>query len=346
VRADQPTPVCAIRTIQQRERGFRPRDASSGHGLAPGGIACSLSNPFDPPVFPPTAGNATAPAATCARIVHRMANTDEREYVLGTGDDELQRLGLQHRLWSDAAHAAWKRAGLGPGQRVLDVGAGPGYAAFDLAQIVQTQGSVLAVDESRAFIEHVRAQAVARGLTQLSGAVADAQRLDEALGARRDFDLAYARWVLCFVASPESVVAGVARALKPGGRFVVHDYFNYEAMTCAPRRESYAKVVAATARSWRARGGDPDVVGRLPRILREHGFVIEHIDQHQRLARPGESMWHWVASWWRNFVPKLVQMGEITEADARQFFEDFDGMRAETDFTVLPNVYEVVARKV
>lgn len=275
-----------------------------------------------------------------------MATTDEREYVLGTGDDELQRLGLQHRLWSDAAHAAWKRADLGPGQRVLDVGAGPGYAAFDLAQIVQSHGRVLALDESRAFVEHVRAQAAARGLTWIQGAVADVQRLDAAIPEPHTFDLAYARWVLCFVAAPERVVAGVSRALKPGGRFVVHDYFNYEAMTCAPRRESYAKVVAATARSWRARGGDPDVVGRLPRMLKDHGFVLEHLAQHQRLARPGESMWHWVGSWWRNFVPKLVQMGEITEADARRFFEDFDGMRAETDFTVLPNVYEVVARKV
>lgn len=274
-----------------------------------------------------------------------MATADEREYVLGTGDDELQRLGLQHRLWSDAAHAAWKRAGIGPGQRVLDVGAGPGYAAFDLAQIVQSHGRVFAVDESRAFIEHVKSQSAARGLGQVACAVGDVQRLDEVLAGTRDFDLAYARWVLCFVPRPEDVVAGVARALKPGGRFVVHDYFNYEAMTCAPRRASYQVVVAATARSWRARGGDPDVVGRLPRILRDAGFQIEHLDQHQRLARPGESMWNWVASWWRNFVPKLVQMGEITEDDARRFFEDFEGLRADTGFAVLPNVYEIVARK-
>ena len=30
-------------------------------------------------------------------------------YVLGTGDDELQRLGLQHRLWSDALQLAWHK---------------------------------------------------------------------------------------------------------------------------------------------------------------------------------------------------------------------------------------------
>lgn len=274
-----------------------------------------------------------------------MTTVDEREYVLGTGDDELQRLGLQHRLWADAAHAAWKRAGIAPGSRVLDVGAGPGYATFDLAELVQTHGRVLAVDESNAFVTHVRARAKARELSQISAAVGDVQELATAIGSESAFDMAYARWVLCFVARPEAVVSGVASALKPGGRFVVHDYFNYEAMTSAPRRESYAKIVAATARSWRARGGDPDVMGRMPRILAEHGFVVEHLAQHQRIARPGDSMWNWVASWWRNFTPKLVQMGEITADDARRFFDDMDAMRAETDFTVLPNVYEIVARK-
>ena len=55
--------------------------------------------------------------------------TQQTPYVLGTGDDELQRLSLQHRLWADAAHAAFRRAGITIAQRVLDVGCGPGFAA-------------------------------------------------------------------------------------------------------------------------------------------------------------------------------------------------------------------------
>ncbi|MDZ4774361.1 MAG: methyltransferase domain-containing protein [Planctomycetota bacterium] len=274
-----------------------------------------------------------------------MPTPTPTEYVLGTGADELERLGLQHRLWSDAAHAAWKLARLTPGARVLDVGSGPGYAAFDLAQIVQRAGAVVAVDESQSFIEYVAEQARARSLPQLVGRVGDVQRLDDILAGERAFDLAYARWVLCFVQSPDAVVAGVARALRPGGRFVVHDYFNYTSMTTAPRRESYAKIVQATGRSWRARGGDPDIGGRLPRLLHECGFEIEHVTAHQRLARPGDSMWPWVESWWRNFVPRLVALREITDDDASIFFADFESMRAETDFTVLPCVYEIVARK-
>ena len=57
----------------------------------------------------------------------------ERDYVLGTHDAEVERLGLQHRVWRERARDAWARAGIAAGQTVIDVGAGPGYAAIDLA---------------------------------------------------------------------------------------------------------------------------------------------------------------------------------------------------------------------
>src|SRR5688572_27926373 len=113
-------------------------------------------------------------------------------YVLGTGDDELQRLGLQHRLWSDALQLACRRAQLRLGERVLDVGAGPGFASFDLAQMVSDRGAVVAVDESQAFVEHLTQQAAARGLAQLRGRRGDVQQLGALLAAEAPFDLAYA----------------------------------------------------------------------------------------------------------------------------------------------------------
>ncbi len=272
--------------------------------------------------------------------------TVQREYVLGTGADELERLGLQHRLWSDAAHEAWKLAGIAPGMRALDIGCGPGFAAFDLAQLVQSRGRVLGVDESANFVEHLREQAVARRLPQLEARVGDVQRLGDVLDRSERFELAYARWVLCFVPDPAAVIAGAVAALAPGGRLVLHDYFNYECMTAAPRRESFTRVVRATARSWRKPGGDPDVMARVPRLVAECGLELEHFDVRQRIARPGESMWAWVASWWRNFTPKLVALGELSPDEEREFHREFDALSSATDFVVLPTVFELIARKV
>jgi SAM-dependent methyltransferase len=275
-----------------------------------------------------------------------MATAKTAEYGIGTGPDELERLGLQHQLWSDTAHALWRMARVGPTDRVLDVGCGPGYASFDLAQIVGS-GAVVGVDESPSFIEHLAAQARTRALPQLTGLVGDVQRLPELLPrAAGTFDLAYARWVLCFVADPEAVVAGVASLLRPGGRFAVHDYFNYSTTTTAPRRQSYDKVVAATTAWWRARGGDPDVCGRLPRFLAAHGFSLEHLAVHQWAARGRDSMFHWPHSWWRSFAPKLVEQGYFSRPDCDALLRDLEEIKSsEVDFLLPPPVTEMLAIK-
>lgn len=79
--------------------------------------------------------------------------TVEREYVLGTDDEEITRLGLQHRAWRVRAVDAWRLAEMGQGQTGLDVGFGPGYAALDLAELVGPTGRVVAIDPSARFLE-------------------------------------------------------------------------------------------------------------------------------------------------------------------------------------------------
>lgn len=279
------------------------------------------------------------------------------EYVLGTGGDELARLAFQHRLWSDAAHEAWRSASVGPGQRVLDIGSGPGFASFDLAELVRaggliSGGEVVAIDESAGFIHHLNAQAHARGLNHLRGLVGDVQALTSIsqLCGGSPFDLAYARWVLCFVPRPDRVVLEAAKLLRPGGCFIVHDYFNYSSMRIAPMgtafSDLYTRVVRATDASWRARGGDPDVVGRLPAMCQQAGLSVISIRPIQRIARPGETMFHWVATWWRNYVPKLVAMGSITPDEQAAFFKGWDELEhSPSSFVMCPCVYELIAQK-
>jgi SAM-dependent methyltransferase len=270
----------------------------------------------------------------------------DREYVLGTGNDELTRLALQNRLWSDAAHAAWKLARIAPGQRVLDVGCGPGHASYDLAQIVTNTGVVVGIDESESFVTYVREQARTRGLPHLTARAVDAQAFTTEHVGREPFDLAYARWVLCFVRDPEAVVQNVARVLRPGGSFVVHDYFNYGSMTMAPRSRSHDLAVAATMRAWRERGGDPDVAGRLPRLFGENGLKLVHLAVHSRVARGSDTMFTWPDTWWRTFAPKLVGMGMLKQSDCDELIADLTRARTSaSEFVQCPPVYELIARK-
>src|SRR5262249_7656494 len=150
---------------------------------------------------------------------------EPKEYALGTGDAEIVRLGLQHRMWSAPAYAIWERAGIRAGHTVLDLGCGPGYTSRDLAGIVTPNGKVVAVDESVRFIEHRKPRPKSPAEAAIDARVGDVQQLDL---DPESIDAAYQRWVLCFVKDPDAVIRGVARALKRGGIFASQDYLHYE----------------------------------------------------------------------------------------------------------------------
>ena len=272
-----------------------------------------------------------------------MNSTEADDYVLGTHDAELLRLGLQHRLWSAQTFAFWERAGIGPGKTVLDLGCGPGYTSLDLAGLVAPGGRVLAVDAAERFIDHLKQRQAALGVTNVEAHVMDAQKLEV---AATSVDIVYSRWVLCFVPDPERVVEGVAKVLRSGGVLAVQEYANYSTQTLAPESEAFQRVVGAIITSWRQRGGDPDIGLRLPSMMTTHGLRVESIQPLHRIARSGSPLWLWPTAFLRSFVPTLVTNGFLSEAE-RQAFEREWSARSndETAFYWAPPVMEIIARK-
>lgn len=271
------------------------------------------------------------------------SSAPEREYVLGTGEDELVRLGFQNAVWRSRTTDLWERAGVRPGMRVLDVGAGPGYAALDLAHLVGPTGSVVAVDESDRFTQHMRRRIAPVSPAPFEVVHRDAHEIDLPEGS---IDAAYARWVLCFVRDPERVIERVARSLAPGGVFMAQDYFNYHMMALAPRSEAFERIVPAIRKSWAALGGDADVMGRVPDICARHGLEIRDIRCHARIARPGDLLWQWPETFFANFIPRLIEQGHFTQEEADAFAQEWKRRRADpSSFFCVPPVYEMIAAK-
>jgi trans-aconitate methyltransferase len=93
-----------------------------------------------------------------------------------------------------------------PGERILDLGCGDGVLTQEIAAAGAT---VVAVDASPAMVAAART----RGL---DARVADAT----ALPFVDEFDAVFSNAVLHWVKAADAALAGIARALKPGGRFV------------------------------------------------------------------------------------------------------------------------------
>src|SRR6059036_3391827 len=120
----------------------------------------------------------------------------DRDYVLGTHEEELARLGLQHSVWLPVVLDCWHRAGLTVGKRVLDDGAGPGYATVDLAEIVGPNGKVVAVERSSNFVNAIQRAARSKSLSNIEVFELDLMNDDLPTGP---YDFSWCRWVLCFV---------------------------------------------------------------------------------------------------------------------------------------------------
>src|ERR1044071_8239217 len=86
---------------------------------------------------------------------------NDGDYVLGTRDDEVERLGLQHRVWRGRVLEAFRAAQIRSGQTMIDVGAGPGFVTADLASLVGPSGKVIALERSPHFAATLRARGLA-----------------------------------------------------------------------------------------------------------------------------------------------------------------------------------------
>jgi precorrin-6B methylase 2 len=108
-----------------------------------------------------------------------------------------------------------------PGATVADVGSGTGYFTWRLAQQVGPKGKVYAVDIQQSMLDLTRKAVAARKLANVEYVLATdtSPRLPD-----RSVDLAFVAYAYHEFADPDAMMAGIRRALKPGGRVVILEY--------------------------------------------------------------------------------------------------------------------------
>lgn len=180
------------------------------------------------------------------------------------------------------------------GERILDLGCGDG----ELTQHLVERGCrVVAVDASPEMIAAARA----RGL---DARVVDGQALDFAA----EFDAVFSSAALHWMLRPDAVLAGVARALKPGGRFVAEFGGAGNVASIAGALDA-----ALTRRGLRAENPwfFPTVDAYRDRLAR-HGFAVDHIESFARpTPLPGD-----VGGWLEVFGDSWLHVAPAAERAA------------------------------
>jgi arsenite methyltransferase len=130
------------------------------------------------------------------------------EAIYSTSDVETQREAVLQAL------------GLRPGERVLDVGSGPGFLAADMAVAVGDLGRVRGIDISEGMIAISQRRCV--NLTQVEFQVGTATRLPS---PESGFDVAVSTQVYEYLSDIDlpRALSELYRVLRPGGRALILD---------------------------------------------------------------------------------------------------------------------------
>lgn len=180
------------------------------------------------------------------------------ERLYGSGDVVRQR------------QAILAAARLEPGQRVADVGGGPGLLAVDAARIVTDRGQVFAVDVSERMLAAAGKRAV-ESQVSVETVKADAVDLpfpDDSL------DVVLSTQVLEYVPDVERAVAEIARVLRPGGRVCILDTDWRSCIWETRDRPSTNQLLHA----WRDHFVHPDLPRRFRPLLVGAGLKFESVD--------------------------------------------------------------------
>jgi arsenite methyltransferase len=164
----------------------------------------------------------------------------------------------------DQRRATRAALALRPGERVLDIGSGPGFLAEEMAEEVGPEGRVHGIDASESMLAVAR-----RRDTPVEYALGDALALPF---DAESFDAAVATQVYEYVEDMPAALAEARRVLRPRGRLLILDTDWDSIVWHSTDRDRMEAVLL----KWNDHLADPYLPRRLPGLLRAAGLELNH----------------------------------------------------------------------
>ncbi|MEP6961809.1 MAG: methyltransferase domain-containing protein [Acidobacteriota bacterium] len=228
-------------------------------------------------------------------------------YVLGNSTHEYERLMLQSRILRPYTEKFFRAAGIAPGMKVLDVGAGMGDVSLLAADMVGPGGRVLGIDRDAAALDNARRRTVEQGCS--SWVSFQASNLDE-FTSTETFDALVGRYVLLYQPDAGATVRSLLRCIKPGGIVVFHDIDFPDPHPSYPPCPLFDECFALLGEVFRRGGAPPDFGRRLGKTFLDAGLPFPTIAaEYVAGGGPGSYVYAWIANTLISVAPRLAQLG-------------------------------------
>jgi len=211
--------------------------------------------------------------------------------------------------------ATLQRLNLKPGERVIDIGCGPGFLCESIAAAVGPTGRVVGVDISDDLIDFATKHKKSDIIEYRSGD-ATALPLEPA-----QFDIAVSTQVIEYVADADAALQEIARVVRPGGHaFIVDTDFDSWVWHAAD-----AVRMAQIMKGWEMHCANAQLPRTLIPRLRAVGFTIVRVEGYpivNTTYRPGDFS-HGLSQLIANFL--------LTRGFERHFIDAWLADLAETE---------------
>ncbi len=145
--------------------------------------------------------------------------TADSPYPLGDTSAEHARLIRQAAIWDPFTERLFRDAGIGPGQRVLDIGSGVGDVAMLAAKFVGPSGVVVGVEREPVTIATARSRVAKAGLSNVSFLESDVR----GVASSALFDAVVGRAILQYLPEAGGALRSLAALVRPDGVVALQD---------------------------------------------------------------------------------------------------------------------------
>ncbi len=232
-------------------------------------------------------------------------STTNKVYLLGRSEAEEARIRKQNAFLAAESDAQLERIGIKEGERVIDIGCGPGGVLNLLGKRVGPSGSVLGLEANPNFVEQARSLIKDHALPQAD--VVEGDAYDTGL-PRASFDGAHMRLVLCNIAEPERIVKEMVSLVRPGG-WVASYEADYITHFCDPDLPAWRRLLDAFSAFSAGKGIDIHVGRRTHRLFRDAGVTDIHVDATVHVYPFGHERQSILVDFIRNVRDRLIDGG-------------------------------------